>query len=119
MLDATIYKDFVLDQLQPAGNIRARAMFGGHGIYCDGVMFAALAGGRLFFKVDAQSRQDYIARGLGPFITDPGQTISSYYEVPPAVIEDQDELIAWAIRAIAAARAAAAVRTQRRRRSAH
>lgn len=119
MPDATVFKDFVLEQLQPAGNLRARAMFGGHGIYCDEVMFAALVGGRLFFKVDEQSRQDYIARGLGPFITDSGQTISSYYEVPPAVIEDQDELIAWATRAIAAARAAAAGRPQRRRRSAH
>jgi DNA transformation protein and related proteins len=112
MKDAS-FRDHILDQLMPLGEVSARAMFGGHGLYCDGLFFAALAGDRLYFKVDDESRQDYIARGLAPFMPTPGQTMSSYYEVPPEVIDDQPMLLDWATRAVQVAREATAARVAR------
>ena len=42
-------------------------MFGAHGLYQGELFFAILDQGRLFFKTDAQSQADYMARGMGPF----------------------------------------------------
>jgi DNA transformation protein len=92
----------VLDQLSALPDVRARAMFGAHGLYQDGHFFGILDEGRLFFKTDAQSQADYVARGMGPFTYESkGHTLTmSYHEVPPDVLESPLELAAWARRAI-------------------
>jgi len=61
------FKDFVLDQLSTLPDVRAKAMFGAHGIYSGEHFFGILDEGRLFFKTDAHSQADYTSRGMGPF----------------------------------------------------
>jgi len=56
------------DLLETLGRISTRAMFGGHGVYCDGVFFALIADDRLHLKVDAQTREAFAAAGCRPFI---------------------------------------------------
>jgi len=99
------FKDFVLDQLSALPGVRARAMFGGHGIYQGDRFFAILLGGRLYFKTDARSRGDFEERGMQPFIYEKArQTVTiHYFEVPSDVLEDRAELVRWAQRAVAAA----------------
>ena len=99
------FKEFVLDQLSALPDVRAKAMFGAHGLYQDEHFFAILDEGRLFFKTDAPSQADYVARGMGPFTYESkGRTLTmSYHEVPPDVLENPPELVAWARRAIQAA----------------
>lgn len=99
------FKEFVLDQLHALPDVRARAMFGAHGLYCGDSFFAILDEGRLFFKTDVQSQADYAARGMGPFTYESkGRVLSmTYYEVPPDVLENARELVAWAERALAVA----------------
>jgi DNA transformation protein len=82
--------------------LRARAMFGAHGLYSGEKFFGILDEGRLFFKTDAQSQADYTARGMGPFTYESKGTVltMSYHEVPPDVLENAPELTAWARRAI-------------------
>jgi DNA transformation protein len=96
------FKEFVLDQLSAMPNVRVRAMFGAHGLYQDESFFAILDEGRLFFKTDATSQADYTARGMGPFTYESkGRVLTmSYHEVPPDVLENAPELVAWAQRAI-------------------
>jgi DNA transformation protein and related proteins len=96
------FKTFVLDQLAAVPDLRARAMFGAHGLYSGGRFFGILDDGRLFFKTDSQSQPDYIARGMGPFTYElKGRLMTmSYHEVPPDVFEAAPELVAWAERAI-------------------
>ncbi|MGA9450626.1 MAG: TfoX/Sxy family protein, partial [Verrucomicrobiia bacterium] len=67
--------------------------------------FGILDEGRLFFKTDAQSQADYVARGMEPFTYESqGRVLTmSYHEVPPDVLENAPELVAWAQRAIQAA----------------
>jgi DNA transformation protein len=91
-------KDFVLDQLAALPGLRARAMFGGHGLYAGAKFFGILFEGRLYFKVSARTRGAYEARGMGPFTYQmPARTITmSYYEVPADVLENREEVIAWA-----------------------
>jgi DNA transformation protein len=91
-------KDFVLDQLAALPGLRARAMFGGHGLYAGPKFFGILFEGRLYFKVSAGTRGAYEARGMGPFTYQmTARTITmSYYEVPADVLENREEVIAWA-----------------------
>jgi DNA transformation protein len=96
------FKEFVLDQLSALPELHARAMFGAHGLYSGEKFFGILDEGRLFFKTDAQSQADYTARRMGPFTYESkGKVMTmAYHEVPPAVLENAPELIAWARRAI-------------------
>jgi DNA transformation protein len=96
------FKEFVLDQLGALPELRAKAMFGAHGLYQAERFFAILDEGRLYFKTDAQSQTDYTSRGMGPFTYEmKGRVMTmSYHEVPPDVLENAAELVAWAQRAI-------------------
>ena len=96
------FKEFVLDQLAVLPEVRARAMFGAHGLYQAGKFFAILDEGRIFFRTDAAIAADYTARGMEPFTYEQrGRTITfQYHEVPPDVLENAPKLVAWAQRAV-------------------
>jgi DNA transformation protein len=93
-------KDFVLDQLQELGDVEARRMFGGHGLYQDDTFFGILHKGKLYFKVDESTIGEYRKRRMKPFRPNPKQTLKSYYQVPVEFIEDDHWLGAWAKAAI-------------------
>src|ERR1700722_14312828 len=61
------FKEFVLDQLGALPELRARAMFGAHGLYSSDNFFGILDEGRLFFKTDAASVAAYTSRSMRPF----------------------------------------------------
>ena len=94
------FKEFILDQLHDLGRLDCRAMFGGHGLYRDKVFFGILYKGRLYFKTDESTRDPYFEHGMKPFRPNAKQTLKNYYEVPAEIIEDQEELIVWARRAV-------------------
>jgi DNA transformation protein len=96
------FKDFVLDQLAAMPDIEARAMFGGHGLYCGEIFFAVLFKGRLYFKTSTSSRVEYARRGMKPFRPSDKQSLKRYYEVPAEIMEDRDKLVEWARSALAA-----------------
>jgi DNA transformation protein len=102
---ASGYLTYVLEQLAPAGRVRARGMFGGHGVYCDDLFFALIAYDMLYLKVDDSNRADFERRGKGPFVPFPEkpQLVMHYYEVPADVVEDPEELAVWARKALAVA----------------
>lgn len=108
------FRDFVLDQLQPLGEVDCRRMFGSYGLYHDGVFFAILSQGRLYFKTSTITRAAYVQRGMQPFCPNARQTLKSYYEVPVDILEDHEQLTCWARQAVACQTARAARRTPRR-----
>ena len=101
------FKEFVLDQLSALPDLRAKAMFGAHGIYSGEKFFGILDEGRLFFKTNAETEKDFIARGMEPFTHEmKGKVMAmAYHEVPPEILEQPHELTAWARKAIALAAA--------------
>lgn len=101
------FKAFVLDQLAALPEVRAKAMFGGYGLYQADRFFGILMEGRLYFKTDEQTRAAYLERGMAPFIYEKARRTMTinYFEVPPEVLENSAELAAWAKRAIQAAAA--------------
>jgi DNA transformation protein len=94
------FKEFVLDQLAAMESVTSRAMFGGFGLYRQDVFFGILHKGRLYFKTNDQTRPAYQEHGMQPFRPSDKQTLKNYYEVPPDILEDGDELIRWAEKAV-------------------
>jgi DNA transformation protein len=94
------FRDFVLDQLGELSGLTHRAMFGGYGLYCGRVFFGIIHEGRLYFKTDGTTRVAYVTRDMKPFCPNPKQTLKTYYEVPVDVMEDGEQLTAWAARAV-------------------
>lgn len=91
----------VLDQLALLGrSLRARAMFGGHGLYLGETFFAIVWKGRLFLKTTPETAERYTARGMEPFQPSPKQRLKNYYEVPEDILERREELLAWAHEAV-------------------
>jgi len=99
------FKAFVLDQLSALPELRARAMFGGHGLYSGERFFGILDDGRLYFKTDTQSQPIYTGRGMKPFTYEmKGRRVTmSYYEVPLDILENAPNLVEWARRAMGSA----------------
>jgi len=98
------YLDYVIDQLGCIGEITAKKMFGGVGLYHDALFFGLIASDVLFFKVDDVNRAAYVEAGAAPFQPYGDESYSmSYYEVPVDVLEDIDRLREWARAAVAAA----------------
>ena len=92
------YLHFVMDRLSPLGGVSSRAMFGGYGIFHQGLMFALISEDILYFKVDDSNRERYKKAESKPFPHG-----ISYWEVPSEVLEDNDKLHEWANTSIAIA----------------
>jgi DNA transformation protein len=96
------YREYVMGRLEGVGQVIARNMFGGVGIYFEGLFCALIAENVLYFKVDDVNRLDYEAAGMGPFSSG-GQTMQ-FYEVPEEVLDDDEKLRLWAGKALDVAR---------------
>ena len=98
----------LVDMLSPLGAVRAKRMFGGHGIYLGDDMFALVSEDVLYFKVDEGNIDDYRRRALEAFIyRRRGRPIAlSFRQAPEEALDDEELLCAWAQRALEAARRA-------------
>jgi DNA transformation protein len=89
---------FVQELLQGWGRVSARRMFGGHGLYHEGLMFAIVMNNRLYLKADDLNRPEFEALGLAPF-TYPmkGKTVAlSYWSAPDTIFDEPTEAVRWA-----------------------
>lgn len=99
------FKDYVVDQLEQLGCVTIRKMFGGAGIYYDGLIFGLLADDVLYFKVNDSNKTDYEQAGMESFQPFPAKPmVMPYYEVPVEIIENKQRLSAWARKALLASK---------------
>jgi len=103
------YKTFVLEQLQVVGTVTAKPMFGGVGLYCQGLFFGLIDDDTLYLKVDDATRPHFERAGSQPFLPygDEGHAMQ-YYELPAAVLEDRMAVRPWVEQALEAAQRRAA-----------
>ncbi len=96
----------VLGLLLPLGPVQARAMFGAHGLYLDGLIFAVVTKDGLFFKIDAISRDRFIKKGCEPLTYEgrSGTIALPYYETPAGTLNSTKRLLPWAELGLEAAR---------------
>lgn len=101
------FREFIVEQLSRVRPVTARSMFGGAGLYADGLIFGLIAEDSVYFKVDDTNRADFESAGRGPFHPFGDERYSmSYYELPDHLLESPDELRPWMENAIAVSRAA-------------
>lgn len=108
------------------GEVRARPMFGGHGLYHQGLMIGLVADDTLYLKVDAQTRPVFEQAGSAPFtyVKNGKAMAMSYHAAPAEIFDDADRARTWAMLAYGAAlraqrgspAARASPRTSRQRR---
>jgi DNA transformation protein and related proteins len=108
MLDHDL-KNLLEEILVPLWPVVVKRMFGGGGIFLDGLMFGLIADGTLYLKSDDKNRALFDAEGMKPFSYQKktGQTtIMSYWQVPERLLDEPDQLVGWARQAFGAAQRA-------------
>jgi DNA transformation protein len=110
------FRAFALDQLSHACEVSPRSMFGGVGLYADGLFFGLLAGDVLYLKADDNTRERFIKARARAFTPYPNRPSAHYFSVPVAVLEDADDLRDWVADALDVAQRAAAPKRKSKRR---
>jgi len=106
----------VLVLLAPIGRVAAQKMFGGHGLYCDGVFFAIVHDGTLYLKADEHNRGEFERAGSQQFsYTRNGKRATlGFYQAPEDAMDAPHLMRPWAREAVAAALRSRAEKTRRR-----
>ncbi|WP_293899924.1 TfoX/Sxy family protein [Phenylobacterium sp.] len=113
MVASASFANFLREELAPLGRVTTRRMFGKTGVFCDGLMFAMVTGDSLYFRVDDQIAAAFSeARAAAPLNYEKGGRIIdlSFWRAPDRLLDDPEDLVAWARVALGAARRVAAKR---------
>lgn len=99
------FTDHLAELFEEFGPVTVRRMFGGHGIYRDGVMFGLVSDDVLYLKADDRNRAMFESCGLPRFeYAKQGKRITvSYYLAPGEAMDDPRTLAEWARPAFEAA----------------
>ena len=94
------YIDFLKEVFATFGPVSSRRMFGGHGLYYDGLMFGLVTQETLYLKADAENQSFFEAEGLEKFSYEKqGKRYAiAYFQAPDQVYDDPDEAALWARR---------------------
>ena len=117
------FADFVVELFEGLGQVRIRRMFGGMGVYAPsshdkGVMFALIDDEVIYLKTDDALKAELMAEGSAPWVYSraPGKwEETSYWRLPERALDDPDEAVGWARKAVAVAFAKAAEKKPRRK----
>jgi len=99
------FTHYIVDLMQGIGPVNAKRMFGGYGIFLDGLMFALISDGLLYLKADTENKEDFIKHKLGAFsyIKKGKECHLSYFQSPEDALEDPEIMNSWARLSYAAA----------------
>jgi DNA transformation protein and related proteins len=114
------YLAYILEQLSALPALRSNRMFGGVGLYSDGLFFGLIDDDTLFFKTSEANIQEYQARKMPRFMPFPDrpESVLGYHQVPADIIEDVEALTDWARKAVSVALSAQAAKAARPRKKA-
>lgn len=113
MVASASFAEFLREQLAPLGHISMRRMFGKTGVFCEGVMLGMVTEDTLYVRVDDHNRATFKEAESSPPLNyaKKGSLIDlAFWRVPERLIDEPDELVAWARAALAAAHRVAAHR---------
>jgi len=99
------FVDYVVELMADWATVSARKMFGGYGLYYEGLMFALVADDELFFKADAGNVMQFEQVGSHPFVYhNQARTVQmSYWSAPAASLDSPAEMGEWCQSAYGAA----------------
>ena len=99
------FVDYVMELFGPFGTVGARRMFGGHGMYLDGLMFAIVSEDTLYLKADEMNRIEFEQAGCEIFgYARKGRRATlNFFRAPADAMESPELMLPWARSAYAAA----------------
>jgi DNA transformation protein and related proteins len=115
MVASEHFSDLLREQLTELGPIRMRRMFGKTGVFCGGVMFGMVSDDALYLRIDDGNRALFEeARTAPPLSYEKGGRMIdlAFWRMPERLLDEPDEMLAWARAALAAARRVAARRVR-------
>ncbi|MCF8482724.1 MAG: TfoX/Sxy family protein [Rhodospirillum sp.] len=95
----------ILDVLDRVGPVEVKRLFGGWAYTHGGEMFAMVLADQLYFRVDDALRAALEAEGSFPFTYEKAGkviTVGKFLSAPDACLDEDDLLVDWACRAMAA-----------------
>lgn len=109
--------EYVKELFSSFGPVSVRRMFGGTGIFADGLMFGLVADGELYLKADESTIPAFQTEGVGPFEYGARnrRVVMTYWRAPDRLLDDLDELALWARKALSVAQRAAEAKPLRTR----
>ncbi len=113
MVASDSFAEILREHLAPLGRIALRRMFGKTGVFSDRVMFAMVADDTLYLRVDDLNRAAFKeAEAFPPLNYEKGGRLIdlAFWRAPERLLDEPEELVAWARTALAAARRVAAKR---------
>lgn len=116
---ASGFQELLVDLFEPVGGVSFRKMFGGLGIFRQGLMFALVADDVLYFKADETTSIAFQAEGCGPFIYDGKDrpVVMQYWRLPERLYDEPDEFRKWALDAFSVAERAREEKPKQKRKS--
>ena len=112
MANSAAFLDHLRELMRAGGRaVSARAMFGGHGLYVDGLFVAIVDDDVLYLRADDASRAEFASLGLPPFeyATKEGKRHAmSYLRAPDEALDSAQAMAPWVRSALGAALRAAA-----------
>ncbi len=121
MSNSPDFVNHVVDLLSLVGPVQARSMFGGHGVYARGVMFALVDDDELFLKTDDACRARFVEAGCRQWVYEnrvQKMENTGYFRPPDDAHEDAEAMLPWAKLALDAALRKAAAKAAKPRRPA-
>jgi DNA transformation protein and related proteins len=109
--------DYLTELFAAFGPVKFRRMFGGAGLFVEGLMIGLVSDGVIYLRADEQTAPAFEREDLKPFSYDTKtgtHTLASYWRMPERLYDDPDELARWATQALEAAQ-----RTAQRKSSVH
>lgn len=108
--------EFAVELLGRVGPVRARAMFGGHGLYLGDAMIGLVDDDEIFLKTDEETRPRFAEAGCRQWIFEGGgkRMESSYFRPPDEAHESPEDMEPWGRLAVEAGRRAAAAKRARK-----
>jgi DNA transformation protein and related proteins len=102
--------EFIRELFSQFRSVTMKRLFGGAGLFSEGLIFGLVFDGAVYLKVDETSIPDFEREGSQPFVytraKSPGRVgrhSLSYWRLPERLYDDPDELAVWAARALAIA----------------
>ena len=104
--------DSIKELFAPFGAVEVKRMFGGAGVYADGLCFAIESGGEVFLKVDSETEAAFSGARSSPFVYNArGKPMTtSFWRLPSEAYDEPEALRHWAALGLEAARRVAAVK---------
>jgi len=99
------FVDYLLEVFAEFGEVTGKRMFGGHGLFHQGLMIGLVADDVLYLKADAETSGKFSERGLSQFeyVKNGKPMKMSYFLAPEEIYDDPEEASRWASIAYAAA----------------